>query len=93
MSQPPRDKSDDVSLTEREQQRKRQLETLISLSGKFGDSLSTAFAKNVAEGKKLDAQNRRVSTRVALLMQSTLMSCSSSFRCTDRGCAATAAAA
>ncbi|WP_442039777.1 phage tail tape measure protein [Microvirga sp. 2MCAF35] len=32
----------------------RQLNTLISLSEKFGDSLSNAFAKNIAEGKKFD---------------------------------------
>ena len=31
-----------------------QLNTLIGLSDKFGDSLSNAFAKNIAEGKKLD---------------------------------------
>jgi phage-related minor tail protein len=66
---PPKDKSDDVSLTEREQQRKRQLETLISLSGKFGDSLSTAFAKNVAEGKKLDDVLKSLRTS---LIESTL---------------------
>jgi hypothetical protein len=34
--------------------RKRQLNTLIGLSDKFGDSLSNTFAKNIAEGKKLD---------------------------------------
>ncbi|MBF9195225.1 phage tail tape measure protein [Microvirga sp. BT290] len=34
--------------------RKRQLNTLIGLSEKFGDSLSNAFAKNVSEGKKFD---------------------------------------
>ncbi|MCB8820051.1 phage tail tape measure protein [Microvirga rosea] len=32
----------------------RQLQTLIGLSDKFGESLSKAFAKNVAEGKKFD---------------------------------------
>lgn len=37
-----------------EEDRKRQLTTLIGLSEKFGDSLSNAFAKNVAEGKKFD---------------------------------------
>ncbi|UVF18234.1 phage tail tape measure protein [Microvirga terrae] len=37
-----------------EDDRKRQLTTLIGLSDKFGDSLSNAFAKNVAEGKKFD---------------------------------------
>ncbi|WP_420846732.1 hypothetical protein [Microvirga tunisiensis] len=31
-----------------------QLNTLIGLSEKFGDSLSNAFAKNIAEGKKFD---------------------------------------
>lgn len=34
--------------------RQRQLETLIGLSEKFGDSLANAFAKNVSEGKKFD---------------------------------------
>jgi hypothetical protein len=37
-----------------EDDRKRQLNTLIGLSEKFGDSLSHAFAKNIAEGKKFD---------------------------------------
>lgn len=37
-----------------EEDRKRQLTTLIGLSEKFGDSLSNAFAKNVTEGKKFD---------------------------------------
>lgn len=37
-----------------EKDRERQLNTLIGLSDKFGDSLSNAFAKNIAEGKKLD---------------------------------------
>ncbi|MGO4704515.1 phage tail tape measure protein [Microvirga sp. 2MCAF38] len=37
-----------------DEDRKRQLNTLISLSDRFGDSLANAFAKNVAEGKKLD---------------------------------------
>jgi phage-related minor tail protein len=32
----------------------RQLNTLIGLSDKFGDSLSNAFAKNISEGKKFD---------------------------------------
>ncbi|WP_245435488.1 phage tail tape measure protein [Microvirga calopogonii] len=35
-----------------DEDRKRQLNTLIGLSEKFGDSLSNAFAKNIAEGKK-----------------------------------------
>jgi hypothetical protein len=34
--------------------RERQLNTLTSLSGRFGDSLTNAFAKNIAEGKKFD---------------------------------------
>ena len=37
-----------------EKDRERQLNTLISLSDRFGDSLANAFAKNVAEGKKFD---------------------------------------
>ncbi|QRM28149.1 phage tail tape measure protein [Microvirga sp. VF16] len=32
----------------------RQLDTLIGLSDRFGESLSNAFAKNVSEGKKFD---------------------------------------
>jgi phage-related minor tail protein len=39
---------------ENQKDRERQLNTLIGLSDKFGDSLSNAFAKNIAEGKKLD---------------------------------------
>ncbi len=38
----------------KEEDRKKQLTTLINLSDKFGDSLSTAFAKNISEGKKFD---------------------------------------
>jgi len=34
--------------------KQRQLNTLIGLSEKFGDTLSSAFAKNVSEGKKFD---------------------------------------
>jgi hypothetical protein len=46
----------DLSKTQKEalSDKDRQLSTLIGLSDKFGDSLSNAFAKNVAEGKKLD---------------------------------------
>jgi hypothetical protein len=40
--------------------RKRQLNTLIGLSEKFGDSLSNAFAKNIAEGKKFDVVLKKV---------------------------------
>jgi hypothetical protein len=32
----------------------RQLNTLIGLSERFGESLSNAFAKNISEGKKFD---------------------------------------
>lgn len=39
---------------ENSKDRQRQLETLIGLSEKFGDSLANAFAKNVSEGKKFD---------------------------------------
>lgn len=34
--------------------RKRQLNTLIGLSERFGDFLSKAFAKNISEGWKFD---------------------------------------
>lgn len=34
--------------------RERQLNSLIGLSERFGESLSNAFAKNVSEGKKFD---------------------------------------
>lgn len=40
--------------------RERQLGTLIGLSEKFGDSLSNAFAKNIAEGKKFDHVLKKV---------------------------------
>jgi phage-related minor tail protein len=36
------------------EQSKRQLNSLIGLSDRFGDALSNAFAKNVSEGKKFD---------------------------------------
>lgn len=41
-------------LKEIDKDRGRQLDTLIGLSDKFGSSLTKAFAKNVAEGKKFD---------------------------------------
>ena len=34
--------------------RKRHFNTLIGLSDQFGNSLTSAFAKNIAEGKKFD---------------------------------------
>src|SRR4051812_43276326 len=40
--------------------KKRQLGALIGLSDKFGDSLSNAFAKNIAEGKKFDVVLKKV---------------------------------
>jgi phage-related minor tail protein len=40
--------------SELDKDRERQLNTLIGLSEKFGDSLSNAFAKNISEGKKCD---------------------------------------
>jgi phage-related minor tail protein len=46
--------SNDPFEAELEKDRERQLNTLIGLSDKFGDSLSKAFAKNIAEGKKFD---------------------------------------
>jgi phage-related minor tail protein len=39
---------------ELQKDRKRQLDTLIGLSDKFGDSLANAFAKSAAGGKKFD---------------------------------------
>ncbi len=47
----------------------RQLETLIGLSDRFGESLSNAFAKNISEGKKFDnvlKDVRRTFTEFAL---------------------------
>jgi hypothetical protein len=53
------DKTETGSKQENED-RKRQLDTLIGLSEKFGDSLSNAFAKNIAEGKKFDVVLKKV---------------------------------
>lgn len=39
---------------DKKEQAKRQLEILIGLSDRFGDSLTNAFAKNISEGKKFD---------------------------------------
>ncbi|WP_112663099.1 phage tail tape measure protein [Microvirga flavescens] len=47
-------KPEDEVLKASAKDRERQLKTLISLSDKFGDSLTNAFAKNIAEGKKFD---------------------------------------
>jgi hypothetical protein len=57
------DKSPDNSVAgsnKTNEDRKRQLDTLIGLSDKFGDSLSNAFAKNIAEGKKFDVVLKKV---------------------------------
>jgi phage-related minor tail protein len=54
---------------ETEKDRTRQLNTLIGLSERFGESLSNAFAKNIAEGKKFDnvlKDMRRTFTEFAL---------------------------
>jgi phage-related minor tail protein len=40
--------------TEFTKDRERHLGTLVGLSDQFGNSLTTAFAKNIAEGKKFD---------------------------------------
>ncbi|EIM25478.1 hypothetical protein [Microvirga lotononidis] len=42
---------------EKEKDRARQLNTLIGLSEKFGDSLSNVFAKDIAEGIKSDVSH------------------------------------
>jgi hypothetical protein len=47
-------------LLDKGDQTKRQLDTIIGLSDKFGDSLSNAFAKNIAEGKKFDVVLKKV---------------------------------
>jgi phage-related minor tail protein len=55
-----RGSKDNAPIIEAEEDRKRQLNTLIGLSDKFGESLSNAFAKNVAEGKKFDDVLKKV---------------------------------
>src|SRR4051812_1947178 len=37
-----------------DQDRERRFNTLIGLSSEFGNSITSAFAKNIAEGKKFD---------------------------------------
>ena len=44
----------DEKLSENQKNREHQLNTLTGLSDRFGDSLASAFAKNIAEGKKFD---------------------------------------
>jgi phage-related minor tail protein len=56
-------------IRDEKKQSARQLDTLIGLSEKFGDSLSSAFAKNISEGKKFDnvlKDVRRTFTEFAL---------------------------
>lgn len=54
MDKPSGSLPDRKPVDENSKDRQRQLETLIGLSEKFGDSLANAFAKNVSEGKKFD---------------------------------------
>lgn len=60
MSDNNRASKDNLSKSDLEKDRERQLNTLIGLSDKFGDSLSNAFAKNIAEGKKFDDVLKKV---------------------------------
>ncbi len=52
MADPLEEKLNDVR--DGKKQAARQLDTLIGLSERFGESLSNAFAKNISEGKKFD---------------------------------------
>jgi len=54
------ERNEDDSSKNANDDRKRQLDTLIGLSEKFGDSLSSAFARNIAEGKKFDVVLKKV---------------------------------
>src|SRR3954469_24766547 len=45
---------DNTALDQDLERRQRQLEQLDRLAQRFGTSLSTAFAKNAADGKRLD---------------------------------------
>jgi hypothetical protein len=42
------------SILDKDDQSRRQMEALIGLSDRFGESMSNALAKNIAEGKKFD---------------------------------------
>ena len=44
----------DEKLSDSQKNREHQLNTLTGLSDRFGNSLTSAFAKNIAEGKKFD---------------------------------------
>ena len=43
----------DEKLSENQKNREHQLNTLTGLSDRFGDSLTSAFAKNIAEARSL----------------------------------------
>lgn len=60
MSDRNQESTDKTYKSEIEKNRERQLNTLIGLSDKFGDSLSNAFAKNISEGKKFDVVLKKV---------------------------------
>ncbi len=49
-----RDKTTNAIDSPVDEDRKRHFTTLISLSDQFGNSITSAFAKNIAEGKKFD---------------------------------------
>ncbi|WP_174800001.1 phage tail tape measure protein, partial [Microvirga aerophila] len=54
MASDPRNDPGDLGEDKAASNRQRQPNTLIGLSDRFGESLTNAFAKNVAEGKKFD---------------------------------------
>ena len=57
------------AIRDEKKQAARQLDALIGLSDRFGESLSNAFAKNISEGKKFDnvmKDVRRTFTEFAL---------------------------
>ena len=56
----------DSSLLRDNEQRQRQLETLDRLAQRFGASLSSAFAKNASEGKRLDEVLGKIESNVKL---------------------------
>src|SRR5262245_51447514 len=71
MPQTPADAADDV-LGPRSGT-KRELDQLVGLSDKFGASLTRAFAKNVAEGKRFDEVLKGVSrSLVAMSLRAAL---------------------
>jgi hypothetical protein len=50
----PRDKDTKAVDSTVDDDRRRHFNTLIGLSDQFGNTLTSAFAKNIAEGKKFD---------------------------------------